>query len=252
MSCRYRRPPLTEVVWNLDVVPANWLVPSFADTISAGVGDLYPRRCSAGTGGTVFEVDTEGKLGRTLEATERTRFLSQDESAILEADPGTLTLRKLPPYTGWADLRTVARQAMSAFWEASEPVRVAGMALRYVNRIVVPAPGNGVVLSDWVRFRPEGLDFGGAFPIAAFVVAVEAPFEEGRDILRVELTSTATDGAGAAAFILDLSYDREQAGSVSVDDILPWLDLAHDRICQAFEGCITDRLRERFDEEQPQ
>lgn len=249
MSRRYRRTPLTEVVWNLDIVPADWLVPSFADTISAQVGDLYPERTSAGTRGTVFECDTEGNLTRSLGATERTRFLSQDGSAIVEADPGNLTLHKLPPYAGWADLRAMAKRTLSAFLDASEPVRVAGMALRYVNRIMVPSSGATVVLSDWVRFRPEGVDFGGAFPIAAFVVAVEAPFDEGQDVLRVELASSATEDGAAAAFILDLSYDREQAEKTDAGDILPWLDVAHDRIHRAFEGCITDRLRETFGEE---
>jgi uncharacterized protein (TIGR04255 family) len=35
---------------------------------------------------------------------------------------------------------------------------------------------------------------------------------------------------------------------VEVVDALAWVEEAHDRVEEVFEGCITDKLREMFEE----
>jgi uncharacterized protein (TIGR04255 family) len=37
-------------------------------------------------------------------------------------------------------------------------------------------------------------------------------------------------------------------GEGALDDIIEWLDIAHSRIEETFEACITDQLRHIFEE----
>jgi uncharacterized protein (TIGR04255 family) len=48
------------------------------------------------------------------------------------------------------------------------------------------------------------------------------------------------------ASVLDIDYFLSHAGAVSLSESRDWLQIAHDRVEEVFEGCIKDPLRERF------
>ena len=48
--------------------------------------------------------------------------------------------------------------------------------------------------------------------------------------------------------ILDLDYFLAQPEQVSLDDVFQWIEVAHGHIEEVFEACITDWLRETFEE----
>jgi uncharacterized protein (TIGR04255 family) len=48
--------------------------------------------------------------------------------------------------------------------------------------------------------------------------------------------------------MLDIDYFLVQPGAVKVVDALAWVEEAHSRVEEVFEGCITDELREMFEE----
>jgi uncharacterized protein (TIGR04255 family) len=73
--------------------------------------------------------------------------------------------------------------------------------------------------------------------------------EDSRDALRLQLASLAGLSVEAATIILDLDYFLVQPGAVALDEVATWLTNAHARIEEIFEGCITDQLRQNFEEE---
>ena len=51
---------------------------------------------------------------------------------------------------------------------------------------------------------------------------------------------------GNVSVLLDLDYFFLQPQNVGLADALDWLESAHDRIEQTFEGCLKDSARTLF------
>ena len=119
------------------------------------------------------------------------------------------------------------------------------VGLRYVNRIQLPA--GYWELADYFDIRPF---LGPSLPqrFTSFVVGCMLPFGEGRDSCRVQIANGPPDEPGASSFLLDLDYSLSDSGAIAVDQVLSWVEDAHARIEDIFEGCLTDRLRATFGE----
>lgn len=50
--------------------------------------------------------------------------------------------------------------------------------------------------------------------------------------------------------LLDIDYFLNRAQGVEVESALEWVEEAHHRVEEIFEGCITDQLRKVFVEVQ--
>jgi uncharacterized protein (TIGR04255 family) len=48
--------------------------------------------------------------------------------------------------------------------------------------------------------------------------------------------------------MLDIDYFLANPRAVDISDALSWVEEAHGRVEEVFEGCITDRLRAMFEE----
>jgi uncharacterized protein (TIGR04255 family) len=48
------------------------------------------------------------------------------------------------------------------------------------------------------------------------------------------------------SFRLDIEYFLAKPRAVEVADAIAWVEEAHSRVEEVFEGCITDKLREMF------
>lgn len=64
----------------------------------------------------------------------------------------------------------------------------------------------------------------------------------------MQLTPSTEPSSEKSAFMLDINYFLAQPLAVKVSDILGWVEEAHSRVVDVFEGCITERLRELFEE----
>jgi uncharacterized protein (TIGR04255 family) len=79
-------------------------------------------------------------------------------------------------------------------------------------------------------------------------MGVEFSYADGRDRCRVQLAPTPSSEEGKTVFILELEYFLAHAGRVAATDALAWVEEAHSRVEEVFEGCITDNLRRLFEE----
>jgi len=64
----------------------------------------------------------------------------------------------------------------------------------------------------------------------------------------LQLASAIVETPDTVAVMLDLNYFLAQAGGVSQDDVFEWVEVAHSHVEEVFEACITDRLRQMFEE----
>ena len=173
------------------------------------------------------------------------RFLRDDEKALIQVGRCFLAINHLKPYSCWREFLGLIEQGLTACREVAAPKCIRRVGLRYINRIEIREMP--IELEDYFHFRPF---VGPELPqdIDAFICGIQVPFEGSRDTLKLQLTSTTAKDPNTTAAILDLDYFLAQPGTVALDNVLEWLDVAHERVLECFEASIAERLEEIFEE----
>ncbi len=245
MSKKYRNPPIVEALCEFRFNPSDEWDLTVPGLVYEKIRDNFPKRRQA----KAYELNTvigpEGVEQRTV-TTDRMQFLHEDEKALIQVDRHLLAVNRLKPYSGWDEFLPLIRQGSSAYIEEAKPKGIQRIGLRYINRIEIP--GQDVRLEDYLEFRPfvgSGLSQGHK----SFIVGIQIPYESSKDTLRLQLANVATGThAASIAMILDLDYSLAQPDSVSLDNVFEWMEVAHNHVEEAFEACISERLRQLFEE----
>lgn len=185
-------------------------------------------------------------LEQEVKTTERIRFLRDDEKAFIQVGPDQVAIHQLKPYPSWQEFQPLIMEGFNAYREAASPKGIQRIGLRYINRIEIP--GEKVKLEDHFEFYPF---VGAKLPQVhgSFIVGIEVPHKDSRDMLRVKLVSISSSAPNIVAILHDLDYFLAKPGDVAVDGISEWISIAHDKVEDVFEACIKDPLREIFIEE---
>jgi len=181
-----------------------------------------------------------------VQPSERAFFLATDRKTFMQVGPHLLAVNRLKPYAGWEVFKPKIEDAFRALATVVETKGLQRIGLRYINRIEIP--GHSVNLGEYFEFRPFR---GQSLPqknMTSFLVGCILSFADGRDACRLELTNAVPEKAENVSFVLDLDYFLNQPRAVSEDQALEWVESAHQRIDELFEGCITDKLRKLFQE----
>jgi uncharacterized protein (TIGR04255 family) len=244
MGKKYRNPPIVEALCEFRFepgVPWDMAIPGL---VYEKVRDRFPKRrqvraveisVAAGPGGIEQQVVT----------TDRMQFLREDEKALIQVGPNLLAVNHLKPYPTWQEFLPLIRQGFDAYLEVANPKSIQRVGLRYINRIEIP--GQRIQLEDYFEFRPFigpnlPQDFG------PFIVGIQVPYTDSRDMLRLQVANAAAETPDIVAIMLDLDYFLAQPGGVSKEQVFQWIEVAHSRVEEVFEACITDRLRQMFEE----
>ena len=175
------------------------------------------------------------------------QFLREDEKAFVQVGQYLMAINHLKPYPdpGWETFSPLIERALQTYREVAAPTGIHRIGLRYINRVELP--DERVELEEYFEFYPF---IGKQLPqdFTAFFVGVQVPYEEGRDTLKLQLTSISPEAPGQLAFLLDLDYFLSIPGEVALDEAAQWIYAAHEHLEGAFEASIKDALRERFKE----
>ena len=246
MRRRYSKSPIVEAVCEFRFEPGDWdnVIPGL---IWEQVRSLFPKRRNA------VRLDVEsvpgvGGFEHKVTQESLTQYLEEDERRFMQVGPKALTVNHLAPYTSWQEFKPLIQQAFHVYSQEAKPKAKTRIGLRYINRIILP--DEKIDLADVLEFRPH---IGAALPKdhVSFTVGAEFPFEQGRDILRLQAASTVPDHKRRIGILLDLDYFTLLPDSVGSGENADWLEVAHAHIEDAFEGSITDRLRQIFEEVVP-
>lgn len=118
--------------------------------------------------------------------------------------------------------------------------------MRYINKIEIPFAE--VPLNEYFSFYPS---LGPDLPkddLSSFMVGCQYSFRQGNDMCRFQLASQAAEKPGHSRFTLDLDYFTNNQAELSDLNPLDWVNSAHQKIDEIFEGCISDNLRKLFQE----
>lgn len=191
-----------------------------------------------------FEISSTIQQHR-LVSHEMTRFETDDKTVTVDIGPRHLAITHHPPYPGWHAFFPIIQRCVANYRELLAPESLVSMSLRYVNQI--PIPADTPHLETLFEFRPC---VGERLPdYVGFVMATHSLFADGRDALRIQMSSDPMTSHAKPKVTLDLHYLLNIPSAVLFDGADNWLDEAHLRISQAFEGCIKPQLRAQFKEE---
>ena len=244
MGRRYKNPPIIEAVCEFRFgqdSPWDIAVPGL---VYAEVRGAFPKRRQVRKLGVGILAD-EGAVKPNIQAADVMQFHQADEKALIQVGLHLLAINHLRPYPSWDKFLPMIEKALRTYYEVAAPNSIHRIGLRYVNRVEIPE--QCVDLDDYFEFYPRCAP---GFPEdhGPFLVGLQFPYENGRDVLRVQLASAHVERPGLSPITLDLDYFLAQPGKWSVQEAVKWVGDAHQRVEAAFEACITDRLRAMFEE----
>jgi len=244
MGKKYRNPPIMEALCEFQFDPSSPWDLAVPGLVYEKLGDPFRKRRLA----KVFEASISGGpegIEQQVKTADRMQFLRDDERALIQVGPNLLAINHLKPYPTWQEFLPLIRQGFDAYLAAANPKGIQRIGLRYINRMEIP--GERIELEDYFEFRPFVAprlpqDFG------PFIVGVQIPYEDSSDTLRLQLASATVETPHTVPVMLDLDYFLAQPGRVSPDRVFEWVEVAHSHVEEVFEACITDRLRQMFQE----
>lgn len=244
MGRKYKNPPIIEALCEFQFSPSSPWDLAIPGLVYQKVQSEFPKRRQAKQVEVGLRAGTEG-VEQQVRTTDRMQFLREDERVLIQVGQNLLAINHLKPYPAWEGFLPLIRRGFDTYCAVAKPTGIQRIGLRYINRIELPGPK--VELEDFFSFYPF---LGPTLPqdFGAFIVGVDIHYENGRDGLRLQSVNTQPDQPGTIAILLDLDYSLRQPGGVGLEAVFQWVDTAHDRVEKVFEGCITDKLRELFEE----
>ncbi len=243
MGRRYAAPPLIEAVCELRLTPDTQWDLTIPGMIYEKVKDDFPNREQRLAQEVEIEQGPQG-MQQKVRTDERVLLTTENGRSFIQIGSHLLAVNCLKPYPAWAGFKPLIERALQAL---NTTVKVKGIeraGLRYINRIEIPT--HTIKLEEYFDFRPH---LGPNLPkrTSGFALQCLLPFSE-KDACTVQLSSAVPEEAGNSAILLDLDYFLVQPRAIVLDKALEWIEEAHQRIEEVFEGCITERLRELFQE----
>ena len=241
MPRRYANPPVVEAICEFHLPPEPPWDLTVPGLFYERVREDFPHRERRMVQDIEF-VQTPQGLEQRIHTGERLLLFSHDRKRLIQLGMRLLVINVLRPYPGWAEFKELIQQVWEALKAVVEVQGVTRMALRYINRVELPS--STASLETYFAFYPH---IGHQLPntITSFIMGVEFAFAEGRDRCRVHMAQAADD---KRSIMLDLNYYLARPGAVPLPEVLSWMEEAHTRVEEVFEGCITDALRALFEE----
>lgn len=184
-------------------------------------------------------------------------FEEQEPRWVLRSLHDRFTLHAARPgdwprgdYVGWEEIQRRFRRVFDALGPAYKHLGLKRIGLRYQNRIAIP---QGSDLGEWFNLRLEAPDVLGE-TYSFNLRQTWGTLSEDEDLsATINLARISIDDADLAEDNIGVLLDIEVFNLLvekapSFAGIPGWYQKAHDAENSIFEGCITDRLRETFQE----
>jgi len=176
-----------------------------------------------------------------------TRFRSADGLYVYQARTNGFGLSRLAPYQNWAAFRSEARRLWSKYREATKPISLQRLGLRYINRIEIPLP-----VDDFADYFLTGPQLSPHLPqgLSSYLLNLTVPVDGliTATITQAILNPEAVPALKRDALPMLLDIDVSQTLALPTDENALWECFEQLRKVKnhVFESCITDKARELF------
>lgn len=242
---KYANPPLIEAICDFHFVPSqpwDWTV---LGLVYDRIKGEFPNKIQPNS--PMLNVSIGMPSGGPMPGAARMQFRREDGSALVQVGPDNLTVNHLTPYSGWPQYREMIAGALAVYRDVAAPQGLHRIALRYINRINIPAGlmrDVGVEIGDYVLAQPSIPDLVPQV-FSSWAQRVEIFFNEANMVLVLQSGTGAGSETFPVSFLLDLTMSPPML-PVALDDALTWLEQAHANIETVFEECLGPKARELF------
>ena len=116
------------------------------------VQDTYPKSTPISLSQFVGEISPQKTAASAHQKSLGLQFGSTDSKQLFQARLNGFSFHRLAPYESWRPFRDEAFKLWGLYRKFVGPVKVVNFSVRYVNALIVPAPGR---LEDYLRVYPE-------------------------------------------------------------------------------------------------
>lgn len=191
---------------------------------------------------TALQIDGSSGSVTTQRATDGWVLTDESHHCVVQARLDGFSFSRLAPYDRWENFHDSVRNCWELYRQATQPLDVVRLALRYVNRLDLPLPFED--FREYLQTYPE-VARGLPQSLSSFLFQLQAPLEDienGMLILHEGIVeSTKPD---VASILLDIDVFQAVTLASDSSDIWAAIDRLHAKKNEVFEACITDKTRE--------
>lgn len=170
-----------------------------------------------------------------------TRYLSEDKSRVVQARLDGFTVNHLKPYETWDALLGEAQLWWPRYVEVAHPLEITRVALRYINRILIPKNAKP---SDYFHLEPRlGRDLPQVLSRFNMQLGFEDPQRRGTVLINYAMQPAEGD---EVPVVLDIDVFRPTRCATGSEE--PWRALheMRDLKNEIFFAAITEKAKENF------
>lgn len=238
----YKRAPIIEAVIDLNL---KWKEPPKSDVLGAcrtKLAETFPTQNPIHTVHMGMARHPEDEKFRFTSGQKEVglRLTSKENDRVLQITHQTFTYSHLAPYTRWELFRDEARSVWSTFVETCAPEAVTRIAVRYINRIVIPEPV--FELFNYFNLYPH-LPEGVPQDVSGYLLQLQMPQTDIGSLAVINMAMDISKAPTEIAILLDLDVFSSADEQPRNETIWFRLEQLRDRKDLLFEACITDKTR---------
>ena len=241
MAQFYENAPIVEAVIDLQVENESFSEESFTK-FSRSVSGRYDKRSPVNEA--QFQINVpNGDVKRDFKNIGY-RFVSNEADRVIIVKGKGFTFSNLPKYKGWSKFSAEAKNHWANFVKSLEPNKIRRIAVRYINKINIPAT-SGVELKDYFNIYPEiSDDISPSINGAYMQVKIPQP-DLGKNFASViNLATAEPDEPGFVTIILDIDVFALVEIDPTDSNLWAMLDQLREKKNKLFEASIKDSIRE--------
>lgn len=242
MCAKYASPPVIEAVCEFRLADETEWDMTVPGLIYEEIKDEFPHKDHRQIQQMGIRKTDNGPV-HEMRTDERMLFLTDDRKMFVQIGKRLVAINCLQPYPAWDVFKQKIDEVFGVLKNNVELRGIQRVGLRYINRVDLPR--RVLKLEEYFSFYPhkgEGLPKN----IANFNMICVFPFHEGQEVCRVQLRDAKPQDDTSVAVMLDLDYCSAVPNKVPVVRTLEWVEGAHQKVVNVFEGCISDKLRDIF------
>lgn len=239
---RYKSAPITEAVIEIRIQPSDAVDSTALETLAKSFNSDFPHQ----TPTHALNLDFSDAVKRNIsESFLGMRLSNPNGSRVMHLRPEGFAYSHLAPYSDWETFSREAKPLWDRYRQLAPNAKLARCALRYINRIDIPAPK--LEPSDYFSLYiqiPKLLPEQDVINMSLNILMPQKDLECAANIHHALIEPIAPR---SLSFVLDIDIFRLQIDGWSDDRVWKFLDRLRDRKNEIFEGCITDNTRELID-----
>lgn len=236
----YKNAPIREAVLDIKVIGLNDRTFEDFNQLFETIKNQYPnkRRINTLQGSFVIKDNNTKTDEEIVSGFHGVIFSSEKQNRQVQFRKDGFTYNFLSPYTNWNDLKGESQKLWELFLNKFPEIKVERMALRYINRVVIPRPFDHI--EDFITNVPP-IPKGLPQIYNTFFSQIEIPCNRDGYVALINSTIE-TPTPKEVPFILDIDIYKGVKENFNFNDF----DYIREVKNAIFESCITDKARELF------